>query len=38
MSRPPEPGELRAFARALIELALQLNNNTEEKQRMDAVI
>jgi hypothetical protein len=26
----PEAGELRAFARALIELALQLNDDTEE--------
>ena len=26
----PEPGKLRAFARALIELALQLENDTEE--------
>lgn len=26
----PEPGELRVFARALIELALQLKNDTEE--------
>ena len=26
----PEPGELRAFARALVDLALQLNNDSKE--------
>lgn len=38
VSRPPEPGELRPFARAVIESALQFNNVTEEDQRMGAVV
>ena len=29
----PESGELRAFARALIELTLQLENETEEDRQ-----
>jgi hypothetical protein len=32
-ARPPEPGELRTLARALIELALQLKDDDAQEER-----